>query len=306
VTNGPATTAGPGAADLFREVGLLADGPVVWGRPVGARTGGIFIVELPAPRPTAPIELTTVGKWLERVPDLRLDGVRPTSRTLAARLAAFWLPSARVLYVGSTDGSIGGRVEAIRATVLGDRRPHSGGHWLHVLTGLERAGSGGPGPTRSRSTRTRCSRRSPQAFPRPSASASRRIDHPAVREPPDRHWRAQADRPGEQPARRRAGRAGAGATRRPAAAGRGRGGERPAADSRRRRHRQARPEARLGTAPRRSPARGRRPPGPGPPWRRPGSRPTVSSGCAPSTPSSPVCVGRRSSPVSRRPRSSAT
>jgi transcription elongation factor GreA len=139
VTNGPGLTAGPGAADLFREVGLLADGPVVWGRPVGTRTGGIFIVELPAPRPTAPIELTTVGKWLERVPDLRMDGSRPTSRALAARLAAFWIPSARVLYVGSTDGSIGGRVEAIRATVLGDRRPHSGGHWLHVLTGLERA-----------------------------------------------------------------------------------------------------------------------------------------------------------------------
>ncbi len=139
MTNGPAATAGPGAADLFRDVGLLPDGPVVWGRPVGARTGGIFIVELPAPRPTAPIELTAVGKWLERVPDLRLDGVRPTSRTLAARLAAFWLPSARVLYIGSTDGSIGGRVEAIRATVIGDRRPHSGGHWLHVLTGLERA-----------------------------------------------------------------------------------------------------------------------------------------------------------------------
>jgi transcription elongation factor GreA len=139
VTNGPAPTVGPGAGDLFREVGLLADGPVVWGRPVGARGGGIFIVELPVPRSTAPIELTTIGKWLEHVPDLRLDGVRPTSRTLAARLAKFWLPSARVLYVGSTEGSIGGRVEAIRATVLGDRRPHSGGHWLHVLSGLDRA-----------------------------------------------------------------------------------------------------------------------------------------------------------------------
>jgi transcription elongation factor GreA len=131
--------AGPGAADLLRAVGLLADGPVVWGRPMPARHGGVFVVELPEPRATAPIELTRVGKWLERVPDLRLDGARPTSRALAARLAAFWIPSARVLYVGSTDGSIGGRLEAIRGTTLGDRRPHSGGHWLHTLTGLERA-----------------------------------------------------------------------------------------------------------------------------------------------------------------------
>jgi transcription elongation factor GreA len=131
--------ASPGAADLLRSVGLLADGPVVWGRPLPARRAGVFLVELPEPRPSAPIELTRIGKWLEHVPDLRLDGARPSSRALAARLAAFWIPSARVLYVGSTEGSIGGRIEAIRNTSLGDRRPHAGGHWLHALTGLERA-----------------------------------------------------------------------------------------------------------------------------------------------------------------------
>jgi transcription elongation factor GreA len=130
---------GVGAAELLRSVGLLADGPVVWGRPVPARGPGVFVLELPAPRAHAPLELTRVGKWLERVPELRLDGERPSSRALAARLDAFWIPSARVLYVGSTDGSIGGRIEAIRNTVLGERRPHPGGHWLHALTGLENA-----------------------------------------------------------------------------------------------------------------------------------------------------------------------
>ncbi len=132
-----ALAAGAGAADLLRAVGLLADGPVVWGRPVPARGAGVFVVELPAPRAHAPLELTRVGKWLERVPALLLDGQTPSSRALAARLEAFWIPSARVLYVGSTDGSIGGRVEAIRNTVLGERRPHPGGHWLHALTVLE-------------------------------------------------------------------------------------------------------------------------------------------------------------------------
>ena len=29
-----------GAAEILRSVGLLADGPVVWGRPLGSRTGG--------------------------------------------------------------------------------------------------------------------------------------------------------------------------------------------------------------------------------------------------------------------------
>jgi transcription elongation factor GreA len=129
----------PTAATLLRDVGLLADGPLPWGRPVPARTGGVFVVELPAPRPTAPIELTRVGKWLERVPDLRLDGTRPTSRALSARLASFWLPSQPVLYIGATEGSIGGRIAAMERTVLGDRRPHSGGHWLHLLTSLPTA-----------------------------------------------------------------------------------------------------------------------------------------------------------------------
>ncbi|HXI81581.1 MAG TPA: transcription elongation factor GreA [Verrucomicrobiae bacterium] len=128
-----------GAAGLLRAVGLMTDGPVVWGRPVPARGPGVFVVELPAPLATAPLELTLIGKWLERVPDLRLDGEHPTSRALAARMAAFWLPSTRVVFVGATEGSIGGRVEAIRQTVLGERRPHPGGHWLHALRGLERA-----------------------------------------------------------------------------------------------------------------------------------------------------------------------
>ena len=121
------------AAGLLREVGLLADGPVVWGRPVPARGAGVFVVELAAPLARAPIELTRVGKWIERVPTLTLDGERPTSRALAARLAGFWLPSQVVLYVGSTSASIGGRVGAVRETVLGDRRPHPAGHWLQTL-----------------------------------------------------------------------------------------------------------------------------------------------------------------------------
>jgi len=66
------------------------------------------------------------------VPDLRLDGERPSSRALAARLASFWLPSQTVLYIGATD-SLGARIAAIEATVLGDRRPHAGGHWLRTL-----------------------------------------------------------------------------------------------------------------------------------------------------------------------------
>ena len=124
------------APALLRQVGLLPDGPLPWGRPVPVRSPGVFLVELPAPLASAPIELTRVGKWLERVPGLLLDGARPTSRALAARLGSFWLPSQSVVYIGATEASISARLAAMERTVLGDRRPFSGGHWLMTLRSL--------------------------------------------------------------------------------------------------------------------------------------------------------------------------
>ncbi len=127
------------AASLLRSVGLLADGPAVWGRPMRASGAGIFIIELPTPPATAPLELTRIGKWIEHVPTMRLDGQEATSKAVAARLASFWLPSTSVLYVGTSQQSMAARVGAIERTVLGDRRPYAGGNWLKTLAGLERA-----------------------------------------------------------------------------------------------------------------------------------------------------------------------
>lgn len=126
------------APSLLRSVGLLADGPVVVGRPVPSRRPGIYLVELTAPVSTAPIDQAAVLAWLERVPSLRLDGEQPTPKALAARLGAFWLPSESVVYVGAATSTIGGRVAALRAHVPGERRPHADGAWLHLLQGLDR------------------------------------------------------------------------------------------------------------------------------------------------------------------------
>jgi transcription elongation factor GreA len=117
----------------------MADGPIVWGRPIPVRGPGVFVVELPAPLPSAPLELTRIGKWLERVETLRLDGARPTSKELASRLGSFWAPSQRVVYVGATSASIASRVAAMSKTTLGDRRPSASGYWLHTLRGLDSA-----------------------------------------------------------------------------------------------------------------------------------------------------------------------
>ena len=108
-----AAAGAPGAADLLRSIGLLADGPVRWGERVPAKGPGLYVVELGAAMDHAPLELTKVGKWLERLPELRLDGAHPTSKALGGRIASFWWPDSPVLYAGATDRSVGGRVAAL-------------------------------------------------------------------------------------------------------------------------------------------------------------------------------------------------
>ena len=46
------------AASLLRSVGLMADGPVLWGRQVPASGPGVFVIESSTPLPSAPIEMT--------------------------------------------------------------------------------------------------------------------------------------------------------------------------------------------------------------------------------------------------------
>ena len=121
------------ASSLLRTVGLLPDGPIPWGRPLPTTGPGVFLIELASPIPSAPIELNRIGKWLEHVPDLLLDGEHRPSRAVATRLGEFWLPSRPVLYIGGSTTSVSRRVAAIQATELGERRPASAGYWLHTL-----------------------------------------------------------------------------------------------------------------------------------------------------------------------------
>lgn len=128
---------GLSAAALLREVGLMADGPVLWGRPVRATRPGVFVVELPAPLPSAPLDLARVGKWLERATDLLLDGARPTSKALLARIARDWVPGATVLLVGSTTGPLAQRLADLQATQAGDPLPSPDGLRLQLLRSVE-------------------------------------------------------------------------------------------------------------------------------------------------------------------------
>jgi transcription elongation factor GreA len=116
----------------------MADGPATLGTPVRSNKPGVYVIELAAPLTAAPIDFNAVGRWIERVPTLTLDGARPAGRDLAARLHGFWLAGQTVLYIGMSGASIGSRVGAFVRTPLGDRKPYAGGYWLKTLTDLDR------------------------------------------------------------------------------------------------------------------------------------------------------------------------
>ena len=126
-------SAPPSTADLLRSIGLDVDGPARWGTKPSSRAPGIFVVETASPSDSASIDIDEVRRWLERVPDLRMDGERPTQSSLAARLRTYWVPGQTLLYVGRTARSLSARVASLYATELGHARPHPGGHWLKTL-----------------------------------------------------------------------------------------------------------------------------------------------------------------------------
>ncbi len=121
-------------ASLLRSLGLLVDGPSVWGKPISARAPGVFVIETATPLAEAPTDTVALRRWLEHVPSLRLDGERPTPSELAARLSQFWLSDEPILYVGRSARSMGQRLAAIYATPLGDARPTGAAHWLRTLS----------------------------------------------------------------------------------------------------------------------------------------------------------------------------
>jgi len=127
------TTPRPAASDLLRSLGLLVDGPVPWPGAVRSRAPGVFVVELPTGAAEAAFDHLALRRWLERLPQLLLDGQRPTVNELAQRLAQFWLPDEPVLFVGRSARALGPRLAALYATPLGDARPYAGGHWLKTL-----------------------------------------------------------------------------------------------------------------------------------------------------------------------------
>ena len=138
MTTTPSPTAPINGHDLLRALELPIEGPILWGRPVVPSGAGVFIVELPAPQPKVSIDPSAVRQWLDRVPNLRLDDKRPTVAELQTRLASFWLANQVILFIGSSQKSVGARLSGMYKTPLGERRPQPSGYWLKTLRDLGR------------------------------------------------------------------------------------------------------------------------------------------------------------------------
>ena len=125
------------AVELLREARLGPAGPVTWWTRVPCRVPGVYVIETPDPLEEAPLDVSAIAAWTERVTSLRVDGMRPSVAVLAQRLGSFWIPNERVVYVGLAGTSVASRVGQFYRTPLGNPRPHAGGHWLKTLSGLE-------------------------------------------------------------------------------------------------------------------------------------------------------------------------
>ena len=130
------------AEALFTVVGLRPSGPVLFGDPVPETAPGVYIIaHTRDPRSAAPpdgyhphFSLADISDWLDFVPSMALDGVRPSPESICARLRQFWLPDEPVLYIGQTGSGLRKRLRQYYRTPLGRPKPHAGGYWLKTLT----------------------------------------------------------------------------------------------------------------------------------------------------------------------------
>lgn len=110
-------------------------GVVTWGERVVWDGPGIYVVSLPkgSARNAGSISLAKCEELLSVRPELKLDGTRPDAQALRDRIAGFWVPVERVLYIGLAGTSVSSRTHNYYRTPLGARAPHSGGWFLKTL-----------------------------------------------------------------------------------------------------------------------------------------------------------------------------
>lgn len=130
-------------AAAFRAYNLVPEGVVPWGTRPPVSESGIYVVsltpstaEVDSCLDLAPLNATKFEEWLERCPDLTLDGAKPTIEQLMERVGRFWFSDEVILYVGLAS-DLSTRLRDYYKTPIGARHPHSGGYFLKLLSNLD-------------------------------------------------------------------------------------------------------------------------------------------------------------------------
>ena len=138
--------------DLFRAAGLGIAGIARYGSSVKERWPGVYVIANTSnlgvstqQRFEPSLSMDSIREWARRVPTMQLGDSAPplTPEAVEARLLEFRLPDEPVLYIGKAGTavpsrrSIGDRVADLYDHILGDPRPHRGGHWMKILDDLD-------------------------------------------------------------------------------------------------------------------------------------------------------------------------
>jgi len=124
---------------LLASVGVGATGTRRWGEAVSLDRPGVYVISLvPSVGPPLrdEIALDRVRELLDRRPELRIHGRRPTPVELRDHLASMLIPDTTIVYIGLAGTSVRQRVRQYGATRIGARGPHAGGWPLKMLTRL--------------------------------------------------------------------------------------------------------------------------------------------------------------------------
>ena len=86
-----------------------------------------------------------LNDWISRASELSVDRTPALVEGLSKRLEDFWHPDQSILYIGQAGKGLNTRIKQMIkhagllpniVHMLGERRPHRGGHWLYTLKDL--------------------------------------------------------------------------------------------------------------------------------------------------------------------------
>lgn len=125
--------------DMFDRSHTPLTGTLRWGGRCAVSGPGVYVVTTSQDPGrgdgplAAPLSSAAIDAWRARVPSMRLDGAAPSSTALRVFLESYWVPGEAILYVGKAT-SLAKRIAQFTHHLLGDRRPHAGGHWIKTLS----------------------------------------------------------------------------------------------------------------------------------------------------------------------------